>query len=173
MPEITINDSLLDDLDRIIIEAIAKGWREEGHELTGKFIEGIKSEKRSTRDGIVIDYKGAAYGLIQNFGVKPDKIPYKRGSGAGESLYIKGLINYVKKRMAISSAKETKSVAFAIAETQKKKGMQIRTLGQGTGWAEKVAEDVTPEVSDMMALMIEDFVITDIKKLANEFNARQ
>jgi len=80
------------------------------------------------------------YGAFQETGTPAADIPFNPGSGARKSKYIAALMNFVEQRMSITDLKTKKSVAFAIAHTQKKEGMPTRgsfkysTTGKRTGW---------------------------------------
>ena len=66
------------------------------------------------------------YGVVLNDGVKPSRIPFGGNTGkAKTSAYIQGLKSWAQSKLGVS-AKESTSVAFAIARVHKKKGMPKR-----------------------------------------------
>jgi hypothetical protein len=68
-----------------------------------------------------------AYWKYVEWGVSPQNIPYNphKRTGAGKSQYINALLSWLVSKGKDSSDKRTKSLAFAIAATQKKKGNPI------------------------------------------------
>ena len=160
--------SFLDDADEVIIEALSEAFERQGHTLTGKLISDIETDVTINRGGFVIDYLSHKYGAYLNFGVKANKIPYARGSGAGHSLYIQGLMKYVSLRMGLSG-REQKSAAFAIAEAQKKKGMQIKNLGQGSKWADEASDDAGKSLLPLFEHLAETYVTQGLTELAKRY----
>lgn len=130
----------MDELTKAIKEWLMKSFVAEGHKLTGALVNDAEVIAKKFGDYISIEGWMYKYGAYLERGVSASKIPYRRGSGAGSSKYIDGLINYVKLRMGVSDLKRAKSIAFAIANKQKQVGMPIRTRGAGTGWLTKALE---------------------------------
>jgi len=112
----------------------------QGHTLTGKL-------ERSLRTDISISlgtFSGKVmvedYGVIIDKGVKYNKIPYRRGSGAKTSKYIEALTKYFQQRGL--DFKKAKGAAFATAYKQKiaREGMPTRNSytfssnGRRTQW---------------------------------------
>lgn len=128
-------------IEELVIDALAKSFIKHGHFMTGKLIDEIDVKVEPTSEGQNIDFYIYPYGAYLERGVKASNIPFSPGSGAGHSLYIEGLMSYVKRRMNISDSKKALSIAFAIAHTQKLRGMPIRTGGEGTGWISKAIDD--------------------------------
>lgn len=173
-------------LQDILNEALMDEFEAQGHKMTGKLIQDIEYVVKTEVDRIRISGFMYAYGPILNAGVKADNIPFSpRGlgfaaSGAGTSLYIKGLQNWVKQRMAINDEKKSLSVAFAIATTQKKYGMptSASTFYSSTGKrtefisdALKNNEDKITEVVQQMAYnMLTVKLDTMIEKWQLEIN---
>ena len=127
-------------IKKLLHDALMAEWRAQGHYMTGKVVEEIDYEINRTFGGVTITGLMPAYGGYINEGVSASNIPYSPGSGAGKSKYIEGLIGYVQKRMAINDLREAKSVAFAIAQTQKRQGMptigsyRYSSTGKRTEW---------------------------------------
>ncbi len=162
---------LLDDFDGLVIQALSDAYDKAGHTLTGQLIADISSDVEVRNGGFLISYLSYKYGAYLNFGVKPVKIPYTRGSGAGKSAYITGLMKYVNLRMGISDKKQQKSVAFAIAEAHKKKGMPLATP-LGSGWADGAVEQVERDAGILFTFMelAETYVVEGLRKISKEFN---
>ena len=169
-PQLSTNDVSLfmDRVEDEVKRVLLKSFSDEGHTLTGKLIADIESEVTAYSGGFAIDFMSAKYGAYLNFGVKAAKIPYTRGSGAGRSAYITGLMKYVQLRMGISDPKQQKSIAFAIATEQKKKGMPLRTGGRGTQWADKASDSLS--LDDIFADLAETYVSKGLTTMAKEFN---
>jgi hypothetical protein len=82
-----------DEIDDVIIDALAKAFVQHGHFMTGKIIEDIEIKREETRDGANIDYYTYPYGAYLERGIKAENIPFSPGSGAKHSMYIDGLIS--------------------------------------------------------------------------------
>ncbi len=122
---------------------LLKQWVLAGHALTGKMVTNANIVFNEVA-GLNIDGWIDKYGEYMERGVSASKIPYRRhptGRG-GKSLYIQGLMKYVAQRMSISEGtKENKSIAFAIANAQSKKGMPLRSP-RGTKWLSKFLKNI-------------------------------
>lgn len=139
----------MDTLNKIkkeLKDLIINEWMLAGHNLTGSFIDSLEVEYK---DGNFNVY-GNDYGLILNKGVSPSNIPYQRGSGASSSKYITGLKNYVKQRMGISDERKALSIAFAIAETHKKEGIE------GSGFIDEVLEEFNKKIDNLILDLLEE-----------------
>ena len=134
-----------DDIAKSIIKEIADEWQAQGHDLTGKFREGM-SYKVTTTGSItkieIFDTTDSGYGKILDSGVKAENIPFYPGSGRKSSEYINGLTRYAKLRMGASD-KDAISIAFAIAHKHKKEGMPLPSTSQysKTGRRTKFVDD--------------------------------
>ena len=173
-------------LQDILNEALMNEFEAQGHKMSGKLINDIEYQVKQEVDRLVLSGYMYAYGSILNAGVKADNIPFSpRGlgfspSGAGTSLYIKGLQNWVKQRMSISDEQKSLSVAFAIATTQKKYGMptSASTFYSSTGKRTEFISDafkrdeskITEAVSDMAFNMLTVKLDTLIEKWQIEIN---
>lgn len=158
----------LDAMDEAVIETLAESFRKEGHHMTGKLIDDIHSEVDLIQGGFIINYIAKKYAAYLNFGVKASRIPYSEGSGASHSLYIEGLIKYVRLRMGIGDPRMQKSIAFAIARTQKRKGMPIRTEGKGTQWIDKTKEGVERRLTPLFSDLAEEYIAKTIRNIPRE-----
>jgi len=149
-----VNKQYQSKIESVILGVLAEEWASNGHKLTNRLIDNTDIVFESKKIGASIKVLMFQYGVAMNKGVKASKIPYnprKRGQGkGGTSLYIQGLMDYVARRMGKSKgSKENKSIAFAIAASHKKKGMPLRTRGQGTGWLDDSADKLTKDISDL------------------------
>jgi hypothetical protein len=73
-------------------------------------------------------------------------------------------------RKSIADLKQAKSVAFAIAHTQKRKGIPIRTLGKGTGWIIKATQAIEDKIPEIFGDFNERVVITNIDELTQRWS---
>jgi len=131
-------------LENIITEALMEEWEAQGHSMTGAVVKEIEYKVNQTVDILTLSGYMPYYGNILAAGVKAEKIPYSGRSGrGGVSKYIQALQRYAQARMGISDNKKSLSVAFAIANTQKKSGMptpgsyRYTSTGKRTGWVEE------------------------------------
>lgn len=159
-----IDRQLLEQIASLALQAVAIEWKAQGHNLTGKAIREMETrivEKGNVTviEGYVIDYMATI-----NAGVTASRIPYTRGSGARSSQYIKGLTEYVKRRMG-KSEREAQRIAFAIASTHKKEGMPSKAsrrfskTGKRTGFIEQALEDVEPQLLELIERGVEESII--------------
>jgi hypothetical protein len=112
---------LLDNIGEKLKEWLIDEWEQQGHKMNQSKFE---SEIEHKVEGNKVTIYGVHYAEYIDRGVTPQNIPYSPGtkSGKKESDYIKGLADYVLKRMGIGGAQGL-SIAFAIAKTHKKEGM--------------------------------------------------
>lgn len=115
----------IDGLKKFIESELMKTFKAQGHFMTGDLIDSIKWEVEQNAETLLISMFMKTYGIYLDAGVKSSKIPYTEGSGDKYSKYIQGMIGYVKSRIT-SDNRKAKSIAFAIAKTQKKEGMPTR-----------------------------------------------
>ena len=78
----------------------------------------------ATVNSAFVEFTLLDYGMILNYGVPANRIPYSPGSGAKSSKYIDGLKLYAKLRFNAND-KEAERIAFAIARKHKKFGMPL------------------------------------------------
>lgn len=135
-----LTDKHIAGLKAMLNKALLDEWKAQGHHMTGAVVQRIEYEVERTFGAFAIVGRMPAYGGYIQEGVQAGNIPFAPGSGAGKSKYIEGLMAYVEKRMGISDLQTKKSVAFAIAHTQKREGMPTRgsyqysNTGQRTNW---------------------------------------
>lgn len=124
-------ERLLDSAARLIVNAIQKELMLQGHTGTGKLIDSIEYRVKNAFQQISIQIFSDYYGKYVNFGVKSEKIPYtihNKGDArrGGTSKYIEALERYVLENGFVSSLKDAKSMAFAIAVKHKREGNPTR-----------------------------------------------
>lgn len=107
----------------VINDEIKTSFAQQGHTLTGAWENSIYAEA----NGDEVVGLAKTYGLIVDYGVTADRIPYDgnggNGGNGGVSKYIQGLYNFWKLRKPGLTDKEALSLAFATAKVQKKEGM--------------------------------------------------
>ena len=87
-------------------------------------VNSIDYSVNATVNSAFIEFTLLDYGMILNYGVPANRIPYSPGSGAKSSKYIDGLKLYAKLRFNAND-KEAERIAFAIARKHKKFGMPL------------------------------------------------
>jgi hypothetical protein len=133
------NDMLL-----FLVGIAKKELQEQGHTLTGKLEKSLRVEISISLNSFVGKVYVSDYGIILDKGVKANKIPYRKGSGAKTSKYIEALTKYFQLRGL--DFKKAKGAAFATAHKQKieREGMPTRNSyrfasnGRRTGWIKRV-----------------------------------
>lgn len=129
-----------------LIDMMKEELEDQGHNLTGFLSDSIVYKVTEIPDGFKASIYVQDYGIPLNTGVKANRIPYMRGSGAGKSKYIEGLTQFALLRHLASNLREAKQVAFAIANKHKKEGMPTRDSyvfsanGRRKDWINVVAE---------------------------------
>ena len=116
-------------------------------EASGSLINSLSHKISATGDyGFDIDIQALSYWYYVNYGVAGSNIPYEVGrrSGAKNSKYIQGLMNWLRIKGVSSDNDVVKGIAFAIAYKQTSKG----GLGYGNpinksklGFVEKTKPD--------------------------------
>ena len=91
-----------DDVGKIIVEAVKKAFIMQGHKMTGALNESIEYKAAAQINSVSLEFLMLDYGMIQNFGVTPDRIPFNAGSGAKSSKYIDGLKEFAKIKLGKS-----------------------------------------------------------------------
>lgn len=155
----------------VIVKEVAKSFEVQGHKMAGALINNIQWVTTESTDKILMQMLMQMYGIYLDRGVKAENIPYTPPSGrGGKSKYIEGLIRYVEKRIGLSG-REAKSVAFAIANVQKKQGMPTRGSyrfsknGKRTGF---FTDSVTAKESVIESLMKKTFERIFIGRIENK-----
>ena len=119
----------------------------QGHRATGKLINSVVHTVNKQLNEAEILIKHVKYGVFQDRGVTPNKIPYNpnRSSGQKTSQFIQALAEWVRfKRIAGGLEKDIMSATFAIANKMKKEGMptsgsfRFSKNGRRKGWIQQV-----------------------------------
>ena len=146
----------LNNAIQLIVKEARKNLVQQGHVMTGELKNSVGGMVKSEADGLVAEISFLKYGLAQDTGIKAGKIPYSRGSGASRSKYIQGLIKFVKMKIE-SNEKKAKGIAFAIAQTHKRKGMHTKNgnpAPQKQGWFSKAVESQQSAIEDVVQAAI-------------------
>lgn len=168
-------EALLDQAAKLVVGAIRKELMYQGHTGTGKLIDSIEYTVKNVFQQISIQIFAADYGKYVNYGVKSDKIPYtihtkgdaRRG---GTSKYIEALEKYVLENGFVSSLKDGKSMAFAIAVKQKREGNP--TSGSYkysvTGKRTEFITDAVASIEDQLDLIIQEIMGRELQLIFEE-----
>lgn len=152
-------------LNKEIIEELKIELTKQGHSLTGKTFNTMRSVVFIEGNTVVMEAHGSKVIAILNYGVTADRIPYSPGAGSGQttSKYIQGLKAYAKKRWGLSD-KKALGAAFAIAHKQKEEGMPTKAsyvyseTGQRLGAIDIVFKENTgtfdKRITDTLDLML-------------------
>lgn len=89
----------------------------QGHNDTGDLINKMRVNATEAAGELY----GLHYGLAQETGIKKENIPF--GKGGGTSMYIDGIMAWIKRKGFESDIKKVRGMAFAIATSHKKHGM--------------------------------------------------
>ena len=160
--------SSMEKIKSLLIEEL----KQQGHRLTGALENSIQYQIKEDSTGITAVMLGLDYGLIVEFGVAADRIPYggKSGSG-GTSKYIQGLVRFFQLRGLV--AREALSAAFATAAVHKREGMPSRgsyalsSNSRRTGFVKNTLEQYLPTLEQQIGkeagLVVELTIGQDIK----------
>ncbi len=148
---------VIQDLEQFLRRELLKEWTAQGHFMNGKVVSEAEFVTKTTVNLLTMDLYVPIHGAFMETGTGAAKIPYSGRSGrGGRSKYIQALISYVQKRMRITELTQAKSIAFAIAETQRKEGMPTRgsyrfsTTGKRTGWIQTVFDRNETAIRDFL-----------------------
>lgn len=144
MPALFFMQPLFEAIAEEVNQKLIDYWEMQGHLMTdSRFVRELEYQLKDKG----IEGFSVGYARYVNRGTPAEKVPYQRGSGAGKSKYIQGLIRYVENRMGLQD-KEAVSVAFAIANKHKKEGMptdasrQYSQTGQRTNFLDSAFEEL-------------------------------
>jgi len=175
----TAATGVLEDLQKLLKQELLKEWIAQGHYMSGKIIEEAEFVTETVANTLRMDLYMYGYGAIIETGTPASKIPYSGRSGSGgTSKYIQALIGYVEKRMNISDLKKAKSIAFAIAETQKKEGMPTRgsfsytTTGKRTGWIQEVFDRNEGLIAEFMFRYVNVIFETQFTNMVTKYQRK-
>jgi hypothetical protein len=142
-----IYQRLGEQVGEVVKKAVKQAFVMQGRTLTGALVNSIDYSVNATVNSTFVEFTLLDYGMILNFGVPANRIPFSPGSGAKSSKYIDGLKMYAKLRFNAND-KEAERIAFAIAHKQKKFGMP---LDKKTGAVEKGIKESTEEVEALIS----------------------
>jgi hypothetical protein len=142
-----IYQRLGEQVGEVVKKAVKQAFIMQGRTLTGALVNSIDYSVNATVTSAYIEFTLLDYGMILNFGVPANRIPYSPGSGAKSSKYIDGLKMYAKLRFNAND-KEAERIAFAIARKNKKFGMP---LDKKTGAVENGLADSKDEVEALIS----------------------
>lgn len=167
------------EVAEIVLISVKAELEAQGHKMTGDLYNSIKYEIKSEASKVIIDYSFLDYGMVQNYGIKADRIPFSAGSGAKKSKYIDGLVKFVKNRMG-KSGKEAESIAFAIARKHKTEGMPTANSynskytknGRRLNWIGEGLAEATPKVNEAISkyfpMVIENIMISAFAEISKQ-----
>lgn len=141
-----IYQRLGEQVGEVVKKAVKQAFVMQGRTLTGALVNSIDYSVNATVTSAYIEFTLLDYGMILNYGVPANRIPYSPGSGAKSSKYIDGLKMYAKLRFNAND-KEAERIAFAIARKHKKFGMP---LDKKTGAVEKGLDKSKEEVEELI-----------------------
>lgn len=142
-----IYQRLGEQVGEVVKKAVKQAFVMQGRTLTGALVNSIDYSVNATVNSAFIEFTLLDYGMILNYGVPANRIPFSPGSGAKSSKYIDGLKMYAKLRFNAND-KEAERIAFAIAHKHKKFGMP---LDKKTGAVEKGLEESKEEVEELIS----------------------
>ncbi len=152
-----------------IVDALQKEFVAQGHSNTGNALQSIVYAVQQLSNGLQLNITFSKYLLYVDGGVKPAKVPFQIGSGARTSKYIKALTAWVIQRNIVSSQKQAKQIAFAIARTHKKEGIPglggfaFSGNGRRTGFLSK--NKILGQVPAMVEEMIADWALRTAEEI--------
>lgn len=167
------------EVAEIVLISVKAELEAQGHKMTGDLYNSIKYEIRSEASKVIIDYSFLDYGMVQNYGIKADRIPYSPGSGAKKSKYIDGLVKFVQNRMG-KSGKEAERIAFAIARKHKSEGMPTKASydtkysknGRRLNWIGEGIAEATPKVNEAISkyfpMVIDSIMISAFAEISKQ-----
>jgi len=142
-----IYQRLGDQVGEVVKKAVKQAFIMQGRTLTGALVNSIDYSVNATVTSAFIEFTLLDYGMILNYGLPANRIPFSPGSGAKSSKYIDGLKMYAKLRFNAND-KEAERIAFAIAHKHKKFGMP---LDKKTGAVEEGIKQSSDEVEELIS----------------------
>ena len=142
-----IYQRLGEQVGEVVKKAVKQAFIMQGRSLTGALVNSIDYSVNATVTSAFIEFTLLDYGMILNYGVPANRIPFSPGSGAKSSKYIDGLKMYAKLRFNAND-KEAERIAFAIAHKHKKFGMP---LDKKTGAVEQGLKESSDEVEALIS----------------------
>jgi hypothetical protein len=142
-----IYQRLGEQVGEVVKKAVKQAFIIQGRSLTGALVNSIDYSVNATVTSAFIEFTLLDYGMILNYGVPANRIPFSPGSGAKSSKYIDGLKMYAKLRFNAND-KEAERIAFAIAHKHKKFGMP---LDGKIGAVQNGLDDSKDEVEELIS----------------------
>jgi len=115
----------LEKLGDFLVEELAAELVAQGHRATGRLAGSVEAAVKEYREGISLEISYLEYGRYVNDGVKAERVPFGRKTGAKTSKYIEALIKWVQIK-GLATGLEAKGLAFGIARKHKKEGIPTR-----------------------------------------------
>lgn len=161
----------LDDLGHFLVIELQKQLQGSGHEATGKLSKSIEHEVQDYAKGLELVVSYLRYGIFVNDGVAASRVPFGQKTGAKFSLYIQGLIEWVKvKRLA--QGVEAVGLAFGIARKHKQVGIstpdsrRFAANGVRNGFRDRVLKREALTIFEIVQDGLSDAVGFTINRLA-------
>lgn len=171
---IAIHAAMTDLQKRLIAEL-----RAQGHRLTGALEDSISFDVQTDGNSITAVMTALDYGLVMEFGIPANRIPYGGKGTGGTSKYIQGLIRFFSLRGL--GSREALSAAFATAKKHKREGLPTRgsfafsSNGRRTGFTQNTLEQYLPLLTDTIGTesgrVIELIIGNDIRLEPYKFAA--
>lgn len=149
-----IYQRLGEQVGEVVKKAVKQAFVMQGRTLTGALVNSIDYSVNATVTSTFIEFTLLDYGMILNYGVPANRIPYSPGSGAKSSKYIDGLKLYAKLRFNAND-KEAERIAFAIARKRKKFGMPLdKKIGAVQNGIDDSKDEVEALISEALTQVI-------------------
>lgn len=166
-----IYQKLGEQVGEVVKKAVKQAFIMQGRSLTGALVNSIDYSVNATVTSAFIEFSLLEYGMILNYGVPANRIPYSPGSGAKSSKYIDGLKMYAKLRFNAND-KEAERIAFAIARKHKKFGMPLDgKIGAVQNGLDDSKDEVEALISEALTQVINVLFLgsfADVKKKNSE-----
>jgi len=162
-----IYQRLGEQVGEVVKKAVKQAFIMQGRSLTGALVNSIDYSVNATVTSAFIEFTLLDYGMILNYGVPANRIPFSPGSGAKSSKYIDGLKMYAKLRFNAND-KEAERIAFAIARKHKKFGMPLDgKIGAVQNGLDDSKDEVEALISEALTQVINVMFLSsfaDVKK---------
>lgn len=161
---VTVGDLLIDDVKANLVA--------QGHKDTGKLLASIASRVQAFNGFYSLGIYFAKYGVYLDKGIKPGRIPFSTPTGrGGKSQYIEALTQYAKRKFKITTLKEARSAAFAIAKKQKKEGSPTRAssrfskTGRRRFWFSGVVKEKEKDITQLLTKELRELIDKEITNI--------
>lgn len=147
-------DAVYKEVMAFVNREFQRELKAQGHAGSGVLLRSIVGRVLPIPEGDQLQGKSLHYAQILNKGVRPERVPFREGSGAKSSQFITGLTNYFLKK-GLRPA-EAKSAAFATAKKMKEHGMptpgsfKYSKNGYRTRFIELVSSAIEAKVNERM-----------------------